>query len=68
MSDRLVNVYAETTEGWKLVFENISEDQALEIWKAGFATGHNKFSIETEESKRIAEHNRKMLLGLKARK
>ena len=67
MSNRLVNVYAETTEGWKLVFENIPEDQAQEIWMAGFKTGKNKFSIETEESKRIAEHNRKML-GLKARK
>lgn len=41
------NVYAETVNGWELVFENIPEEQAIEIWRAGFRTGKNKFSIET---------------------
>ena len=43
--EELVSVYVETEEGWTLLFEDISEDIALEIWKAGFKTGENKISI-----------------------
>lgn len=44
--EKLVNVYVKTVNGWELVFENIPEEQASEIWRAGFKTGKNLFSIE----------------------
>lgn len=47
MNKQLVDVFVLTQEdGWKLVFKNIPEDVALEIWRAGFKTGENRFSIE----------------------
>lgn len=59
---RKVNVYAKTQAGkWELVFKDIDEDSATAIWKAGFHTGENRFSIETEEDRRIMEMNRKAL-------
>lgn len=51
----LVNVYAKTEDGWKLVFEDISEDIALEIWMAGFKTGKNKISIESKKDRMFFE-------------
>ena len=51
----LVNVYAKTEDGWKLVFQDISEDVALNIWKAGFQTGKNNFSIESKKDKDFFE-------------
>lgn len=53
--NELVNVYVETKNGWELLFENIPEDIALEIWRAGFKTGENRFSIESEKYKRLWE-------------
>lgn len=44
--NELVDVYVETEDGWKLLFKDISEDIALNIWRAGFRTGENKISIE----------------------
>ena len=44
--NELVNVYAKTEDGWKLLYKDIPEDVASEIWKAGFKTGENKISIE----------------------
>lgn len=44
--NELVNVYVKTTDGWKLAFQDIPEDIALNIWRAGFRTGENKISIE----------------------
>lgn len=44
--NELVNVYAKTEDGWKLVFKDIPEDIASGIWMAGFKTGENKISIE----------------------
>jgi hypothetical protein len=44
--DELVNVYAKTEDGWKLVFKDIPEDIASGIWRAGFKTGENNISIE----------------------
>ena len=49
--EELVNVYAKTEDGWKLVFQDISEDVALEIWRAGFKTGKNNFSIESKKDR-----------------
>lgn len=59
---RLVDVLAKAQNGkWVLVFEQIPEWQAAEIWKAGFATGENRFSIETEEGKRTRRMNFKSM-------
>ena len=58
---RLVNLYAKTEDGWKLVFKDIEESVAAAIWEAGFKTGENKFSIETPEGRRVQEMNRKAL-------
>ena len=58
--DRLVDLLAKTTSGkWEVIFEQIPESQATEIWRAGFATGDNRFSIETETGKQISEQNRR---------
>ena len=43
---KLVDVYVKTADKWEMLYENISEDIALEIWKAGFKTGESKFSID----------------------
>ena len=53
--EELVDVYAKTEDGWKLVFQDIPEDIALEIWKAGFQTGKNNFSIESKKDKEFFE-------------
>ena len=42
----LVDVYVKTADGWKLLYEDIPEDIATDIWRAGFRTGKNKISIE----------------------
>ena len=61
--EELVNLYAKTADGWKLVFTNIPESQAQAIWEAGFKTGENNFSIENAESRRVRDMNRKALEG-----
>ena len=43
--NELVNVYVVTKNGLELLYKDIPEDIALEIWKAGLKTGKNKFSI-----------------------
>ena len=53
--NELVNVYVKTEDGWKLVFKDIPEDIALEIWMAGFKTGDNKISIESKKDKMFFE-------------
>ena len=61
-SGKLVNLYAKSYQGeWVLIFKDIPEDQAQAVWQAGFATGKNRFSIETEEGRRIADMNKKTL-------
>ena len=47
----LVNLYVETEDGWKLVFKDIPEDIAIEIWRAGLKTEEHKFSIEWKDDK-----------------
>lgn len=46
MKNNLVDVYVKTSDKWELLFEDIPEDVASEIWMAGFKTGENKFSID----------------------
>lgn len=57
----LVNVYAKTEDGWKLVFNDIPEDIALGIWRAGFRTGENKISIERKADREFFERQLKTL-------
>ena len=58
----LVDVLVKLANGrWEIVFEQIPQSQAIAIWKAGFATGENRFSISTEEGKRISEYNKRVL-------
>lgn len=53
-----VNVYAKTAAGrWELIFKDILEDQAREIWLAGFKTGLNRISIDTEIGRDIVKRN-----------
>ena len=47
----LVDVYAKTESGWELIYKDIPEDIALDIWVAGFRTGQNKISIERKADK-----------------
>ena len=49
--NELVDVYVKTADGWGLIYKDISEDIALNIWRAGFKTGENKISIERKTDK-----------------
>ena len=51
MKNELVNVYVKTANGWELLYKDISEDIATEIWRAGFKTGKNNISIERKADK-----------------
>ena len=55
MKNELVNVYAKTADGWMLVYKDIPEDIATEIWRAGFRTGKNNISIERKADKEFLE-------------
>ena len=46
MKNELVDVYAKTAEGWMLIYKDIPEDIATDIWRAGFRTGQNNISID----------------------
>ena len=60
--EELVDLLAKTVSGKReVIFTQIPESQATEIWRAGFATGENRFSIENEAGKQVNEHNRKFL-------
>ena len=57
-----VDLYARGEDGrWTLIFKEIDEEQAIDIWAAGMKTGENRFSIEDEESRRIREMNRRLM-------
>ena len=57
-----VDLYARSVNGeWVLLFKDINEDEALKIWKAGFKTGENRFSIEDDEDRRISEINHRQM-------
>jgi hypothetical protein len=63
--EKKVNVYAKTAEGtWVLLYKNIDEKIASDIWMAGFRTGENRISIEDDEAINIRELNRR-ILGIK---
>ena len=49
--NELVNVYVVTRNGLELLYKDIPEDIALEIWKAGLKTGKHKISIEWKADK-----------------
>ena len=55
MKNKLVDVYAKTVEGWMLIYKDIPEDIATDIWVAGFRTGENNISIEREADKKFLE-------------
>ena len=57
----LVDVYAKTADGWMLVYKDIPEDIASDIWLAGFRTGDNKLSIERKADKEFLERQLKKL-------
>jgi hypothetical protein len=59
--DELVNVYAKTEDGWKLVYKDIPEDIATEIWRAGFKTGENNISIERKYDREFFKRQIKKL-------
>ena len=64
MKNKFVDVYAKTAEGWMLIYKDIPEDIATDIWRAGFRAGTNKISIERKADKEFLErqleklHNR----------
>ena len=51
----LVDVYAKTADGWVLIYKDIPENIALDIWKSGFKTGENKISIERKADREFME-------------
>lgn len=42
----LTDVYVKTADKWELLYKDVPEDIASQIWLAGFKTGENKISIE----------------------
>ena len=61
MKNALVNVYAKTADGWKLLYNDIPENIATEIWRAGFKTGKNNISIERKADRQFLERQLKKL-------
>ena len=55
MKNELVNVYVKTANGWELLYKDIPEDIATDIWRAGFRTGKNNISIERETDRQFFE-------------
>ena len=53
--NELVNVYVKTANGWELLYQDISEDIATELWLSGFKTGKNKISIERKADREFME-------------
>ena len=61
MKNEIVDVYAKTANGWELLYKDIPEDIATEIWRAGFRTGKNNISIERKADKEFLERQLKKL-------
>ena len=55
MKNELVDVYVKTEDGWELIYKDIPEDIAIDIWRAGFKTGDNRISIERKADKEFFE-------------
>ena len=49
--NELVDIYVKTADKWELLYKDIPENIALEIWKAGFRTGENNISIDNKKIK-----------------
>ena len=61
MKHELVDVYAKTAEGWMLIYKNIPEDIATDIWLAGFRTGQNNISIDSGDEEFFKKQTEKLL-------
>ena len=61
MKNELVDVYAKTANGWELLYKDILENIATDIWRAGFRTGENNISIERKADKEFFERQLKKL-------
>ena len=61
MKNELVNVYVKTANGWELLYKDIPEDIATDIWRAGFKTGKNNISIERKADRDFLERQLKKL-------
>ena len=59
--NKLVDVYAKTAEGWMLVYKDIPEDIASDIWLAGFRTGQNNISIDSSDEEFFKKQTEKLL-------
>ena len=55
MKNELVNVYVKTADKWELLYKDIPENIATDIWRAGFRTGENKISIERKADRQFFE-------------
>ena len=55
MKNELVDVYVKTANGWELLYKDILENIATDIWRAGFRTGENNISIERKADKEFLE-------------
>ena len=61
MKNELVNVYVKTANGWELLYRDIAENIATDIWRAGFKTGKNNISIERKADRDFLERQLKKL-------
>ena len=61
MKNELVNVYVKTANGWELLYRDIPENIATDIWRAGFKTGKNNISIERKTDRDFLERQLKKL-------
>ena len=62
MKNELVDVYVKTAEGWMLIYKDIPEDIALDIWMAGFRTGQNNISIDCANDEEFFKRQTEKLL------
>ena len=61
MKNELVDVYVKTADKWELLYKDIPENIATEIWRAGFKTGKNNISIERKADRDFFERQLKKL-------
>ena len=59
--NNLVDVYAKTEDGWALIYKDIPEDIALDIWAVGFRTGQNNISIDCADDAEFFKRQLKKL-------
>ena len=62
MKNKLVDVYAKTAEGWMLIYKDIPEHIASDIWMAGFRTGQNNISIDCADDEEFFKRQTEKLL------